>query len=133
MQQAAGSVGAVGASFIFGALILKLVDFVKYLRNGDANGIITIVTGWIVGFVAIQLILLTDWPDEISFGKETLADLNFSSQVVLSLVATSVAGVLYDIKKAVDNTDTASTPRLTTDAEGARKQGVKAVLGVDKP
>ena len=133
MQQAAGSVGAVGASVIFGALILKLVDFVKYLRNGDANGIITIVTGWVVGFVAIQLILLTDWPDEISFGKETLADLNFGSQVVLSLVATSVAGVLYDIKKAVDNTDTASTPRLTAEAEGARKQGVKAALGVDKP
>ena len=110
MPETADSVGAVGASFIFGALILKLVDFVKYAKAGDVNGIVTIVTGWVVGFVAIQLILQTDWKDEIKLGDETLDQLSFGSQVVLSLVATSVAGVLYDVKKAVDNTDTASTP-----------------------
>ena len=131
MDTMADPVGAVGASFIFGALILKLVDFVKYARNGDVNGLTTIVTGWVVGFVAIKLTLLTDWSDEIKFGAESLKDLGLGSQLVLALVATSVAGLLYDAKKAVDNTDTASIPRMTETAETARKARVKAVLGTD--
>jgi hypothetical protein len=133
MQNAANSVGAVGASFIFGALILKLTDFVKYVRNGDKNGMVTTVTGWAVGLVSIWLILQTDWADEIKFGDEALSSLNTGSKIVLALVATSVAGVLYDVKKAVDNTDTASTPRMTADAETARKEAVTKVLGVTSP
>jgi ABC-type branched-subunit amino acid transport system permease subunit len=123
MDTMADPVGAVGASFIFGALILKLVDFAKYVRHGDANGIVTIVAGWVIGFVAIKLTLATDWSDEIKFGTESLKDLNFGSQLVLAVVATSVAGLLYDVKKAVDNTDSASTPPLIAKAEDSPKGG----------
>jgi hypothetical protein len=49
--------------------------------------------------------------------------------LVLALVATSVASYLYDIKKALDNTDTASTPRFTDAAEAARKARIVNVLG----
>ena len=117
MDTMADPLGAVGASFIFGALILKLVDFAKYVRHGNVNGIVTIIAGWVIGFVAIKLTRATDWSDEIKFGTESLKDLNLGSQLVLALVATSVAGVLYDVKKAVDNTDSASTPPLVAKAE----------------
>jgi hypothetical protein len=50
-------------------------------------------------------------------------------QLVLALVATSVASYLYGLKKATDNTDTASTPRFTQDAETARKARITNTLG----
>jgi EamA domain-containing membrane protein RarD len=128
-QAAAEPVGVVTASLIFGALILKLVDFFKYLKNGDANGIISMVMTWIAGIVAVFLILQTQWADEIKLGAESLDKLNFGSKLVLGLVASAIASYLYDVKKAVDNTDTASTPRMTAEAEENRVARVRAVLG----
>ena len=51
MESAAGpeTVGVVAASVIFGAFVLKLVDFVKYLIQGfrgDWNGFLTLGLTW---------------------------------------------------------------------------------------
>jgi hypothetical protein len=113
-------VGAVAASFIFGALVLKLMDFIKYARQSDWNGVFTLLIGWGVGVFAIWVIRLTEWDKEIKIGAQSLDELDWKSTVVLGFVATSVAAVVYDFKKAVDNTDTASTPRLGNDAEKDR-------------
>jgi hypothetical protein len=121
-------VGALTASLIFGALILKLVDFLKYLRNADWNGVVTLLLGWVAGVVAIQMIRLTDWDKEIKIGALSVDQLDFQSQLVLGFVATSVAAVIYDFKKAVDNTDTASTPRLGPDAEKERQDRLQKAL-----
>jgi ABC-type branched-subunit amino acid transport system permease subunit len=115
MEQIAEPVGAVAATFIFGALVLKLVDFLKYLKNGDSNGIVTLLLGWAAGVAAVQIISWTQWNDEIKIGDETLNSLSFASQIVLGFVATSVAAVVYDFKKAVDNSDSAKTPNLVGD------------------
>lgn len=129
MEQVTQPVGVVAASLIFGALVLKLVDFLKYLRTRDANGLLTLFLGWVAGVSAIQLIRLTQWDDEIKIGAESLETLSFWSQLVLGFVATSVAAVIYDFKKALDNTDTASTPRLTSAAESERKARITKTLG----
>jgi len=128
MEQVTEPVGAVAASFIFGALVLKFVDFLKYLKNWDGNGMVTILLGWVAGVAAVQLTRVTDWADEIKIGAETVDKLDFGSQLVLGLVATSVAAVIYDFKKAVDNTDTASTPRLGKDAEQEREARLAKAL-----
>jgi hypothetical protein len=128
MEQMAEPVGAIAASFIFGALVLKLVDLLKYMRNGDGNGVLTLLLGWGAGVLAVQLIRLTEWDDEIKIGAESLDTLTFWSQVVLGFVATSVASVVYDFKKAIDNTETASTPRLTPAAETERKARLAKAL-----
>jgi hypothetical protein len=127
----AESVGIVTASLIFGAFILKLVDLVKYFfegLRGDWNGFATLLMTWVVGFIAVILFIRTQWGDEVKLGDQTLADLNTSAQVVFALAAPSIAALLYDAKKAVDNTDTASTPRLTSGAEANRKATVAAAL-----
>jgi ABC-type branched-subunit amino acid transport system permease subunit len=129
MDPVAEPVGALTASLVFGALVLKLVDLVKYVRNGDWNGVLTLVLGLVAGIVAVQVMLLTQWGDEIRIGNETLDKLTFASQVVLGLVATSVAAVIYDFKKALDNTDSASTPVLQGgEMERERRERVEAAL-----
>jgi predicted tellurium resistance membrane protein TerC len=126
------SVGVITASIIFGAFILKAVDLVKYLvqgLRGDWNSFITLLLTWIVGFVAVMLFIKTQWGDEVKLGDQTLDQLNTSAKIVFSLAAPSIAALLYDAKKAVDNTDTASSPRLTEAAETARKERVASALG----
>jgi hypothetical protein len=130
---AADGVGVITASIIFGAFIVKLVDLVKYLVQGvrgDWNGFITLALTWIVGFAAVMLFIETQWGDEVKVGDQTLDQLNFSAKVVFSLAAPSIAALLYDAKKAVDNSDTASSPRLTGAAEAARQMQVASTLGV---
>ena len=117
-------VGVITASLIFGAFILKLVDLVKYFIEGirgDWNGFFTLTLTWVVGFVAVMLFIKTQWGDEIKVGDQTLDQLNTEAKIVFALAAPSIASLLYDAKKAVDNTDSASTPKLTNVAEVARK------------
>lgn len=122
----AGGVGPITASLIFGAFILKVVDFIKYVTDGfrddgDWNGAVTLLLTWVVGFIAVMLFIETEWGDEIKLGEQTLDQLNWQAKVVFALAAPSIAALLYDAKKAVDNTDSASTPRLGNKAEGERK------------
>jgi hypothetical protein len=122
--QASGASDALTAAVLFGAFVLKLVDFIKSAAARDANGLTTIVIGWLAGVGAVFVFSLTQWADEIRVGDETLQDLSGASKIVLGLVATSVAGYFYDVKKALDRTDTASTPRLLPADEKERKQRV---------
>jgi hypothetical protein len=124
------SVGVVTASVILGAFILKLVDFVKYAIKRDWNGFLTLGITWIVGCVAVQIFIETQWGDEVTVGKDTLDQLSTASKIVFGLAAPSIAALLYDGKKAVDNTETASTPRLLDADEKERQAQVKAALNL---
>jgi hypothetical protein len=77
-----------------------------------------------------MVFIKTQWGDEVRLGDQTLDQLNTSAKVVFALAAPSIAALLYDAKKAVDNTDTASRPRLGTDAEKRRQARVASALGV---
>jgi hypothetical protein len=124
--QASGAGDALTAAVLFGAFVLKLVDFIKSAAAGDRNGLATIVIGWAAGIVAVFVFTLTQWADEVRIGDETLQDLTGPSKIVLGLVATSVAAYFYDVKKALDRTDTASTPRLLAADEKERKRRVES-------
>jgi len=108
----AGSVGVLTASIVLGAFILKLVDLIKYVTAGQARSAFTLLLMWAVGFAAVQFFIETQWGDEVTVGNETLDQLSTWSKVVFGLAAPSLAALLYDAKKAVDDTDSAKTPRL---------------------
>jgi hypothetical protein len=131
METAAEPVGIVTASVLLGAFILKATDLVKYLveaRRGDANGLITLLLTWVIGIVAVMVFAKTQWGDEVKIGDESLESLSTWSKVVLGVAAPSIAAILYDVKKAVDNTESSSTPRLTDKAETARKARLALTL-----
>jgi hypothetical protein len=120
---AGASVGVITGSLLLGAFILKLVDLLKYLLKQDWSGVVTLGLTWVVGFCAVQAFIETQWGDEVKIGDETLDQLNTVSKIVFGLVAPAVAALLYDAKKAVDNSDTAATPRLLPSKRKPRPPG----------
>ena len=116
-------------ALLLAALGLKITDFVKYVvsalkppgtdkaqqkeRRDSVNGLITMLVTVLVSIVVIEgLLKHSAWGDEITIGKEKLTDLGLGSTIVFGIVFTSLAGTLYDFKKAVDNSDTAAKPKL---------------------
>lgn len=100
---------------LLGALVYKFVDFLKYLRVGDWNAAGTQAIAWVAGIVAVILFAATDFGKSIDVGGQALSDLNFASTLVIGLSATSLFSTVYDLKSAVDRTDSGKTPALVTD------------------
>jgi hypothetical protein len=98
---------------VLGLVIYTLMNLVKYLRARDWNGIITLLTGWLVGFLAVWLFGSTDWGQTLTVGgTKTLDLLSIGEKVIVGLVVVSAGSVLFDFKKSFDNSDSASTPPL---------------------
>lgn len=76
------------------------------------NGLATFALGWVLGVVMVYVLSASPWGDEITIGKESLGDLDVLGKVIFGLVFTSVAGTLYDFKKAIDSSDSARKPSL---------------------
>lgn len=100
-----------------GALTLKLIDFLRYVRAADINGICTQLAAWIAGVVVVLLVAQTDWADGISVGDMNLHTLGFWSLVFYGLSAGSGASLVKDSLKAVDNTNSAAIPTLVPTGE----------------
>lgn len=94
------------------ALTLKVVDFLRYLRAGDTNGVFTQVAAWLAGVVVVLLVAQTDWSDGIPVGDMTLGTINIWSLIFYGLSAGSAASLTKDSLKAVDNTNSAAIPTL---------------------
>lgn len=98
-----------------GVLILKLIDFLRYLRAGDMNGVLTQLATWLAGVIVVLLVAQTSWADGIGVGDQSLATLGFWSLVFYGLSVGSGASLVKDTQKAVDNTNSAAIPTLVPD------------------
>ena len=94
------------------ALIVKLVDFLRYLRAGDLNGVLTQLSTWIGGVVVVLLVAQTAWADGIEVGDRPLSILDFWSQLFVGLTVASTASLVKDTLKSVDNSNTSKIPTL---------------------
>lgn len=104
---------------LLGALVYKFVDFLKFVKVKDWNAAGTQVVAWISGIVAITLFANSDFAAGIDLSGLSLESLNFVSQVIVGLSATSLFSSFYDIKRAIDNTDSARTPALISESTPA--------------
>ncbi len=110
------------------ALIKKLVDFTRYAKAGDINGIITQLVAWAAGIAVFFLAAQSDWADGIEIGDRALSVLNGWSLVMAGLAAGSSASVFQDFLKSNDNTNSAAIPTLlppggTQPTHGTRETG----------
>ena len=104
----------------------------KDWRNGASsawNGLVTLLLGCVAGIGVVFLMAHTTWSTEIRLGTHTLKTLPSSSLVVAGLAVTSIAALLFDAKKAVDNNDSASTPKLMPRADENRRASLRASQG----
>jgi hypothetical protein len=98
-------------------LILKIIDFLRYLRAGDVNGILTQLSTWVAGAAVVVLVAQTDWAPGIPVGDFNLSTLSFWSLVFYGMSAGSAASLAKDTLKAVDNTNSAAIPVLIPTGE----------------
>lgn len=98
-----------------GAFALKALDFVKYILNKDWNATITQAAAWITGIIVLWVASAASIFDAVNVPglNVTFGSLDAGSLIFIGLNLASFFGVVYDFKKAIDNTDSAKTPPLT--------------------
>ncbi len=94
------------------ALVLKVVDFLRYAKNGDVNGVVTQLSVWIAGILVVMLVAQTQWAEVIPIGNVPLSSLSIWDQIFAGLGAGALASAAKDTTKAVDNTNSAAIPTL---------------------
>lgn len=93
-------------------LTLKIVDFARYVRARDINGIVTQLAAWLAGVLVVLLVAQTDWADGVTIGAMSLGKLGFWSLVFYGLAAGSGASTVKDTLKAVNPNDTSTVPAM---------------------
>lgn len=95
-----------------GAIVFTLINLLKNLRAGLFSPVLTQLIAWLSGVLVVVLFAQTDWADTLTFGDRALSSLNGSSQFVIGLMAASIFGVVTEVIKAVDGSDSAAKPPL---------------------
>lgn len=96
------------------ALVLKLIDFLKFLRVRDLDALTAQLSTWVAGVVCLFLLGATDFANQVNIGDVNLSDLNGWSKVLVGLTLGSTASLIYDAKRAVDRSDSAAMPSLVS-------------------
>lgn len=97
-----------------GAIVFALINFLKFVRVRDWQSAGTQFIVWISGIaiVAIGAQAAISNGLEIPGTTFVLGKLDFWSQVLVGLQASSLFSAFNDAKKAIDNTDSAKKPAL---------------------
>lgn len=111
------------------ALIYKVIDFCRYLRAADVNGVLTQLAAWIAGVLVVLLVAQTDWANGIGVGDKNLGMLSFWSLVFFGLTVGSGASLVKDTVKAVDNTNSAAIPVLLPNRRNRRVDPITKDVG----
>lgn len=96
------------------ALILKLIDFLRYAAKRDINGVATQAITWIAGVCVLFLVAQTAWADGIQVGDRALSQLGVWSLVFAGLSVASGASLVKDTLKSLDNHNSSAIPTLLT-------------------
>lgn len=95
------------------ALGWKLTSFAKLLSAKDWNGALTTVIPWASMLVVLLLASQEDHLAGITvWGEINLGTLSFSGLVLAAMSLGSSGSVGYDIKSALDGSDSAKEPEL---------------------
>lgn len=94
------------------ALVISIINFLKYVRSLDWNGVLTQLIVWVAGVVALVLAAATQFASGISVGDTTLDKLNGPGLIFVGLSLASIGSFATEIKKALDQSDSAAKPPL---------------------
>jgi|GEM_PF-1726568 len=98
-----------------GTLVFTFVNFLTYIKSKNWNGIVTQVIAWVAGIAGIVLAAHTQFASTVTFGSATLSRMDAATQIFLGLIATSILSTVNELKKAIDNSDSAAKAPLVAD------------------
>jgi hypothetical protein len=95
------------------ALVLKVTSFTKYVIAGQLRQALTQAVPWGVGMGGVWVAAQSMVAENMRiWGEVSLGQLDGWSIVLAGLALGSFGSFGYDVKKAVDNTDSAAEPPL---------------------
>ena len=96
-----------------GTLVFTFVNFLTYLRSKNWNGVVTQLIAWAAGIGGIFIASVTQFASQIKFGSQALSGMDAGTKIFLGLIATSILSTVNEVKKAIDNNDSAKKVPLT--------------------
>lgn len=95
------------------ALAIKIVSVIKAVGK-DNNLVVTQVLTWVVGIGVLFLAAEAELTEHLHLfaGAAELGKLDPPSLILAGLQLSSLGSFAYDVRKAIDNGDTAREPRL---------------------
>ncbi len=93
-------------------LVYAAVNTAKLATNRKWSALLTQLITWTAGVAVVLLLAHTDFAADVEIGAYRLGALNVWSQVFLGLTVGSWGSVVYDIRRSLDNGDSAATPAL---------------------
>lgn len=116
----------------FATLGLKVVDFLRYAKAADMNGVTTQLISWIAGIAVVMLAAHTQWATGIApVGDTALASYGIWDQVFAGLAMGSSASFLKDTLKSVDNANSSAIPTLLDSGPKAKTRNKGGVAATD--
>jgi hypothetical protein len=95
------------------SLVVKIVDFSKFVSNRLWNDVVTQIVTWGAGIGVTFLLAATDYATKIELGGFAVSDLNALSLVLFGLTISSTGSLAYDFKNAVDTHSSPNSKPLT--------------------
>ena len=96
-----------------GTLVFTFVNFLTYLTSRKWNSVLTQLIAWAAGIAGIFIASATQFAPAITFGSQSLSGMDPGTKIFLGLIATSILSTFNELKKAIDNNDTAKKTPLT--------------------
>jgi hypothetical protein len=116
----------IGAAALIGALVYAGINFIKYVKAKDRSASLTQIAVWALGVGVLFLAAWAKVTNTFMFNGITLEKMDTGSKIVLGLMAASLfATIPYDLKRAIDNNDSATTPPLLGTAVAVVQSTVK--------
>lgn len=96
------------------ALAWKITSLVKYLSAGQVRQAVTTVVPWVAAFVALLIGAQADATAAVVLPSVhvSLGDMDVASMLLLAATTGALGSTFYDVKTALDNTDSAAEPQL---------------------
>lgn len=96
-----------------GSLVIAFTNVMRMVSGKEWSGVATQLLAWAAGIGAVMLTAQTNIADAIPIiGGSALSHANIASQILVGLMAASTGGVVVNLTKAIDGTDTARFPKL---------------------
>lgn len=114
-----GLITVAGAVLLI-TLVGKFTDFFKALVNREVNTVVTQVLVWVAAILGVFLVAASQFASTVQITDTmTLDSFDTITKVIIGLLIGSGASYGFDLKKAIDSSDSAVVTKLLSGGNGA--------------
>lgn len=97
------------------AIVYAVISLLRFAKGRDWNGVFTILSVWVAGFVVLLLFAQSDWAETLvveGIINEPLSELSVASLIILGFAVGSTATAFNEVRGAIDRHSSTAKPKL---------------------